>query len=249
MAKLSLGQKVNRVMRLYMGLRILAVAMALRAHGFSEEELDRGFALLKKLVVGRLGVKPIEAVAKPVAWLDAWENKWFPIVQAVLNTHFPSARDVVFLNLSQTSGPPVVLTVGTLLDRIEVQPEEVRALLATRGLTPEVIADARSQIAVFGDITKEDESTVIDEAADEAAEAELWAWYLEWSTIARTIITNRRYLRALGFLRNSKGEVVEAPLEEDEDGEDGDPSPDPQPAEPSEPVDGGDPPLPPPFTE
>lgn len=154
----------------------------------------------------------------------------------------------MFLNLSQTSGPPVVMTVATLLDRIDAQSDEVRALLARRGLTPEIIAEARSNIATFSDITKEDESTLFDQAADEAAEAELWAWYLEWSTIARTVITNRRHLRALGFLRNSKGEVVEAPLE-DEESEDDEPSPAPQPAEPTAPVVDGDPSIPPPFTE
>jgi hypothetical protein len=230
-------------------IRILAIAMMLRAYGFTEQELDRGFALLKKLVTGRLAAMPIEAAARPVAWLDAWENKWFPIINAVLGAHFPSVRDIVFLNLSQTSGPPVVMTVATLLDRIEAQSDEVRALLARRGLTPEIIAEARSNIATFSDITKEDESTVIDQAADEAAEAELWAWYLEWSTIARTVITNRKHLRALGFLKNHKGEVVEAPLEEEPTEDDEPASPAPEPAEPTAPVVDSGPVLPPPFTE
>jgi hypothetical protein len=30
----------------------------------------------------------------------------------------------------------------------------------------------------------------------------MWAWYLEWSTIARTVIQNRRNLRRMGFLNN-----------------------------------------------
>jgi hypothetical protein len=94
-------------------------------------------------------------------------------------------------------------------------------------------------------------STVIDQAADEAAEAELWAWYLEWSTIARTVVTNRRHLRALGFLQNARGEIVEAPLEEEPTEDDEPASPAPAPAGPSEPfVNDGDVPTdPPPFTE
>lgn len=37
------------------------------------------------------------------------------------------------------------------------------------------------------------------------AEDALWSWYLEWSTIARTVITDRRLLRRLGFLRVVRG--------------------------------------------
>ncbi len=39
--------------------------------------------------------------------------------------------------------------------------------------------------------------------AREAATAEMWSWYLEWSQIARTVIKNRRLLRSLGFLRRT----------------------------------------------
>jgi hypothetical protein len=56
------------------------------------------------------------------------------------------------------------------------------------------------------------------------------------------------HLRALGFLKNQKGEVVEAPLE-DEPSDDEEPSPAPEPIEPTAPVVDSDPVLPPPFTE
>ena len=38
----------------------------------------------------------------------------------------------------------------------------------------------------------------------------MWAWYLEWSTIARRAITDRRLLRQLGFLHHSKSEPAVA---------------------------------------
>jgi hypothetical protein len=40
-----------------------------------------------------------------------------------------------------------------------------------------------------------------DRAARDRAEADLWAWYLQWSTTAREVIADRGLLRQLGFLR------------------------------------------------
>lgn len=48
------------------------------------------------------------------------------------------------------------------------------------------------------------------------AEEKLWAWYLEWSTIARTAITDRRLLKMLGFLRSSGAKAEEEELEIEE---------------------------------
>ncbi len=42
------------------------------------------------------------------------------------------------------------------------------------------------------------------DGTDEEAETAMWSWYLEWSTIARTVINNRRHLRELGFLQPSR---------------------------------------------
>ena len=37
----------------------------------------------------------------------------------------------------------------------------------------------------------------------------MWAWYLEWSKIARVAIKNRALLRQLGFLSARRGEEEE----------------------------------------
>jgi hypothetical protein len=213
---LTIGAKAARVLDLMIGLREPRVARALAAHGFDEAEHDKGYELLRALTKGRLGVIGGD-VSKPIAALDAFENKWFPIVDAVLNAHFPESRERVFLNLVQTEGAEVVISVGTLLERLDEEPAPVKALLAKRGLDAATLDAARGSIRDFRRVQDEPRHVVVDERADAAAEAALWNWYLEWSTIARKVVTNRRLLRKLGFLKTASGEVVDPPLDEDDD--------------------------------
>ena len=50
-----------------------------------------------------------------------------------------------------------------------------------------------------------------------AAEADLWAWYKEWSGIARVVVTERNLLRKMGFLgtRRASGEEGDEAADED----------------------------------
>jgi hypothetical protein len=120
------------------------------------------------------------------------------------------------LNLSQTAGPEVVLSVGTFVARLEAlgadvdgRPDatgrEARALLARRGLTAEVVAQARSLLDRLAATAEAEEAGRAPDAAHRerqtAAEAALWGWYREWSTITRAVIANRNHLRQLGFLQ------------------------------------------------
>jgi len=58
------------------------------------------------------------------------------------------------------------------------------------------------------------------EANFDKAERELWAWYLEWSTIARNAIKQRSLLKKLGFLQdNGRGAGDDDEHAEDESGE------------------------------
>jgi hypothetical protein len=34
----------------------------------------------------------------------------------------------------------------------------------------------------------------------------MWSWYLEWSTLARVAISDRRLLRSLGFRRSARAD-------------------------------------------
>ena len=222
---MTIGQKAARVLQFLLGLRNLHVALALRAYGFDEAELTRGWDLLRGLTQGRLDVVPVEGDPMIVQNLDAWENKWYPITDAVLASNFPAVHEVVFRNLAQTSGPAVIVTVGILLDRLELvskskdqggmgrEGKDARDLLTKRGLTAQVVDEARTILAQANTLeTSEEETAEETTAVDQAAEDRLWSWYLEWSRIARTVIKDRRQLRVLGFLRrNEAGEDVETP--------------------------------------
>ena len=67
-----------------------------------------------------------------------------------------------------------------------------------RGLTDEELAAARALLARVQRGPSSSEP-VVDPEARATAEAHLWAWYLEWSGIARATVKDRRVLAALGL--------------------------------------------------
>jgi hypothetical protein len=210
---LSIGDKAIRVLRLLLGLRNQRVASAMALYGMREEDVDEGWKLLQALRGVRLGIRPIGAAdVKTIEEIDAWENRWFPVADATLSRRFPAVQARLFMNLSQTEGPEVVVSVGTFVDRVDEMakadgpygPEGPKALelLATRGITKGVIEQARTLLGTLRKVQPPAPAPSREEQQAEAARAEdaLWAWYLEWSRIARTAITNRTLLRQLGFL-------------------------------------------------
>lgn len=216
MAKLRVPQKAQRVLELLIGLGHPQVRDALARHGFTEADLDDGWARLRALSSVTNLLAPELPSAQLVADLDGWENRWFPIVEVVLRTHHPRARELVFHNLRQTEGSEVVVSVAILLDRIEALPRppaegglgeegrRARALLRTRGLTDEVTGSARALLARVGAPPPTGDRARASREARAAAEQHLWSWYLEWSAIARAAIQDRRLLASLGFRRRGK---------------------------------------------
>ena len=148
----NLGEKAARVLQFTMGLRNKGVAATLSAHGFTDEELADGWQKLSALTTGRLGTA-VPSTLDPDALiaLDTWENKWFPIAQASLAARFPEIHDVVFLNLAQTEGPAVIISVGTFIACLATQRETTAGkaalkLLAKRGITEAVIEQAKALV-------------------------------------------------------------------------------------------------------
>lgn len=222
MAKLTLGQKADRVLDFLMGLRNRHIVVQLKPYGFGLAQLNEGWDLLRAVGKGRLDLDPVEPAydAESLRQLDQWENKWFAISSAALTRHLPDAQKWFFKNLSQTEGPAVIVSVGTFLERWDLldQPKDkggppsggkaAKKLLTERGLTSAVLDQARDLLKKLGAVN----GPLPDVDADAQAEAELekaekamWAWYLEWSQVARTAITRRQYLRQLGFLRGRAG--------------------------------------------
>jgi len=85
-----------------------------------------------------------------------------------------------------------------------------RELLAERGLTDAVIAEATKYLERLGAVR---EAPAVDleaiRGAQEKAEQAMWGWYLEWSTIARSAIKDGRLLQQLGFLKVRRGQESE----------------------------------------
>ncbi|MBK8256228.1 MAG: hypothetical protein IPK82_26620 [Polyangiaceae bacterium] len=235
MAKLTLGQKADRMLRFLLGVRHARVAAVLRVHGFTEKDLNEGWSLLRALGKTRLDAEeaPVPQDEALVYQLDQWENKWFPIAKATLARHAPAVHAWFFRNLSQTEGPAVVLSVGTFLQRFDSleKPEDkggpkggggkaAKKKLQERGLSAEVLDAARALIDKLGGIQSSDvelPDLEQEEAELAAAESAMWAWYREWSDIARTVIKQRSLLRLMGFLQTNRAGVEEEVVDEEDE--------------------------------
>ncbi|XXX72980.1 hypothetical protein WMF30_35560 [Sorangium sp. So ce134] len=223
MARLTLRQKAERVLKLLMALRTDKVAAALVAHGFTEDDLAEGWRLLQGLARPRLDIDVGASAPEPdlMAALDDWENRWFPIAAATLKRRHPEVHAWMFRNLGQTKGAAVAVSVGTFVERWdqlarrkdkggpEGDGREARKLLARRGITREVVDEARDLLARAAKVEPAAARTPAmspadsGEQDDEQAETDLWAWYLEWSAVLRSAIKDRKILRELGFRRPS----------------------------------------------
>lgn len=210
MAGFSVEQKPNRVVTLMLGFQDPRIASAMAAYGFTEADAEDGVNLLRDVVRPQLGRLPSPAAGPEIIeQADKFENKWFPIATATLRRHYPELCDFVFLNLSQTSGPQVIVSVDTFLHRLDELRDkkngpEALKLLAKRGLNPAVMDKARSIIQQVGDVPQAppDDSEAWAKAHEEAVD-KLWQWYLEWGTIAQTAVTSRRLLKKLGYLQSA----------------------------------------------
>ena len=210
----AMGERVSRVIRFLIAVRNPSIASALGSYGFRDEDLAEGWALVSGLGKGKLATAPAEPRNTAVLLsLDAWENHWFPVSAACLERRFPAVFERLFLNLHQAEGPEVALTVSTFVDRYDeltaahskYGPEgrQARDLLTLRGITPAVVDEARNlltQLTQVAALPINEQSIREQEAELARAEDALWAWYLEWSKVARVAIKQRALLRQLGFL-------------------------------------------------
>jgi hypothetical protein len=209
MAKLTLGQKAERLLKLLMGLNNRQARAALQAHGFRQEDLDEGWGLLERVALVRFDALSPSASPSVVEDVDAWENRWFAVIDATLRRSFPEVHARVMLNLSQTDGPPVLLSVQTLLQRLDAlraatdpTSQAAFAKLQLRGVTVAVLDEVRALlkgVTTLAPVSPSDISPELEQKQREANEQAMWDYYLEWSAIARSSIKDRPVLRLLGF--------------------------------------------------
>lgn len=211
MAKTSTGDKAGRVLRLLLNVRLPRIARALAAHGFGEAQIQEGWRLLHELSTVPLEPARLGTTNPGLAELDAWENRWFPIAGVALARHVPAVHARLFGNLAQTRGNAVALSVDTFVARYDelvasatapgLEAHTAKELLDERGLTREVVDEARALLASLrrrasASLAPQDPAG----AKRAAATAALWSWYIEWSAIARIAIRERVLLVQLGLL-------------------------------------------------
>jgi hypothetical protein len=222
MARLTVGQKAQRLLAFLMGLGDAANMRVLQRYGFDQAALDEGWTLLRRSANNRLRVqRAVGPTRDQIKRLDTWENHWFPIASVVLQRHHREVHARVFHNLSQTEGKEVVLSVGTFVERIDALvasgDSAALATLTKHGLTEAALGQAR---ALLGQVMQPPPAATPPGAEvkvrDRAAEDAMWSYYLLWSAIARRAITDRRLLRQLGFLRSSRGGAGEDETPDDD---------------------------------
>jgi hypothetical protein len=77
LAKLTIGQKAERVLMLLLALRNPRIAAALKQHVFTNDDLDEGWTLLRALTRSQLDEPAAVAAvdSDAVRALDVWENQ------------------------------------------------------------------------------------------------------------------------------------------------------------------------------
>jgi hypothetical protein len=190
------------------------IRAALFAAGYSSEEQAAGWGLLEKAsgyVPGLARVSDDGAARAAIAELDAWDEPGFRRIGAALERLHPDAHGFVFAGLEASQGAGSVLSVTTLLDRLdELEGSPARAAtrdadraaiatLETRGISRAVRSHLHELIRVAQTAEPPVFPTDVAAAERDEALARLRAWYRDWAETARAVITRRDYLVMLGL--------------------------------------------------
>lgn len=225
--KLRTNDKLVRMASFLVAVRFPHIYAQLAPYGLTHAIIDQGWQR-HSVLGGQMFVLPSSQEANgALPAIDDFENRWFPIAKITLDQHYPQISKILFGSLGQTQGKAVVGSVSLFLqalDAMETGQEpfgaegpNARKLLTERGLTPEIV----EAVTVLLAEVKQNELVVPDDtsaqralAERQAAEDAMWAWYREWSQIARRVIQNGHHLRALGFRKRKATRAEENSGEE-----------------------------------
>jgi hypothetical protein len=211
----TLEQTPMRLMMLLRGVgTIKEVRDVLRPLGYTSEEHARGWTLLHRCSGFSSEAAADEAsVGRAIAAIDAWDEPTFTIAEAALRHRHPAQCAFVFRDLKASRGVAAVLGVNTFLarlDALESSPERAAtreadhaalATLAARGVTPA----ERTRMAALvreAEVLHDDgspDASELSAAEQQTSLREARAFYEEWSTIARTVVSRRDLLIRLGL--------------------------------------------------
>jgi hypothetical protein len=205
--------KIVKTLKLLMSVQNPKILNLLRIRGFDTEDLHEGWNLFNTATGQFASLKNMKNlpgiidINKLIAIIDTWENVWFEIAEAALRRKFPEICDELFLNLHKVSGISVIVNVNTLVNRIDSffhnsEERYVNAsnLLKKRGLNEQTLEEARVLLSQAESASFEElpEPLVTKETLDEARE-NMWKWYIDWSTTARTIIKSKSLKISMGI--------------------------------------------------
>ena len=215
MARLTVNQKAHRVLQFLLGLRLPSAFKALQRHGFTNADAREGWERLQALSTVPSGVDEDSPSTSALDAVAEFEGTWVPIARVCLQRHYPEVAHWLFKGLQRAQSSP--LHVGEFLDRVAALSQGSPAslpskaaydLLVLRGLDEQIVDSARASIAESQQAAPRP-AVLPDARKQSAVEDALWAWYLEWSALARIAIKDRRVLRALGFLQAQPGAAAE----------------------------------------
>lgn len=213
MTKYNTNDKLTRTLRLLNSLINRNVRSLMVERGFDDAELAKGWRLFERAagkdIVMKGSISLLDGTAKKLlAKADQWENLHFTLADATLRHEYPELHARLFLNLTKTSGPELLVNITTFLRRLDELEQEgdqhtdsALALLAKRGLD-RAARDAAQ--ALMDEGINLDFNNLPTGLAGEAAERQqhidhMWHWTKDWSEIARTVVEDKRLRIHMGI--------------------------------------------------
>jgi len=200
-------------------LHAIAMSLSLRTqlarHGYSAEDHREGLELLRECIGPDDIVWPesFEAdVQDAIVEIDAWDEMGIRLVEATLSHRFADQARFVLTGLMPSTGPAAVAGVVHLLDRLDAlessiertrsRNEDRAALdaLSNRGITPE----ERKRLRALVDSARIANAHAQRPSGPHPTDHEtrlvaLEAWFDEWASIARAVVTREDHLVRLGL--------------------------------------------------
>jgi len=202
-----------------------------KEHGYTQACHEEGWKLLlaasgSRFDLGdapRMSTKAGEAIDE----LATWCPTGFHLTHAALMRKFPDQCAFLFQELAPAQGPESVLAVAKFLDRLDVldngtDPDRKETVdadkkavesLSTRDLSRDERARLRKLVEIVQSEPMIPRAVVKAEAVTEANTADLialYAWYNEWTEVARTVVTARQDKILLGIAHRRNGASEEA---------------------------------------
>ncbi|MBU1240267.1 hypothetical protein KKF84_06925 [Myxococcota bacterium] len=212
----------------------------LTLRGFGQDDVDHGWQLVycaSGVSKGSPSPVTFNTFGEDIKLLNEWENIWFDVAGATLQFNFPAIHQEIFGDITKTSGQSVIINIKLFLERYDAlkaqttdEARQAIALLVKRGLTEEILGDARTLMErIQSAAIPADGEAVVDRYQQmEEALMVMWSWFQQWATIARTLDFSKRQRIRMGLSMLKRAKTVDS---EDQDEEDSDPTNDPTPEE------------------